>query len=94
MKFFLICETNPVPKTDTPPPPSEEGGAGESAQRADHPALWGIRGKLGHQAGKFAYYAPAPGGPRPDVILTFPTPPLLSLAGSFVKLLRGAKRKE
>ena len=30
-------------------------------------------------------------GPRPDVILTLTTPPLLSLAGSFVKLLRGAK---
>ena len=30
-------------------------------------------------------------GPRPDVILTLTTPPLLSLAGSFVKLLRGTQ---
>jgi colanic acid biosynthesis glycosyl transferase WcaI len=30
-------------------------------------------------------------GPRPDVILTLTTPPLLSLVGSFVKLLRGTQ---
>lgn len=84
--------------------PSKEGGytpadlAGESApavQVVRVKSLPFVRGKLGRVLSYASFYLGAALEamrlPRPDVVLTLTTPPLLSLLGSLLQRLRGSR---
>ncbi len=82
---------------------SDKGGYAVSAEAEDAPpvrvfrvkALPFVRGTLGRVLSYFSFYVSAAGRglllPKQDLVLTLTTPPLLSLLGTLIKLVRGSR---
>jgi putative colanic acid biosynthesis glycosyltransferase WcaI len=83
----VLCGASPYGAVDaTPPPPVKIVRLGSVAFS---------RGKVGRVVSYMSFFASATihglRGPKPDIVLTMTTPPLLSLLGTLLKRLRGSR---